>query len=76
MDHSALLYLVWKQELTGKLARSTLLLQKFEFNILHRLGVHHATTDYRSRLESGKEGTGGKDDYPDAQLFHVETMQS
>ena len=73
VDHSALLYLVSKQELTGKLARWTLVLQDFEFDILHR-PVQHAIADYLSRLESGEEGTGVKDDFPDAQLFRVETM--
>ena len=46
VDHSALLYLVSKQELTGKLARWTLLLEEFEFDILHWLGVQHAIADY------------------------------
>ena len=57
MDHSTLLYLVSKQELTGKPARWTLLLQEFEFNIVHRLGVQHAVADYLSWLESGEKGT-------------------
>ena len=48
VDHSALLYLVSKQELTGKLACWTLLLQEFEFDILHQLGVQHAIDDYRA----------------------------
>ena len=74
VDHSAVLYLVSKQELTGKLARWTLLLQEFEFDILHRQGVQNAIADYLSRLESGEEGTRVKDDFPDAQLFRVETM--
>ena len=39
VDHSALLYLVSKQELTGKLVPWTLLLQEFEFDILHRLSA-------------------------------------
>ena len=39
VDHSALLYLVSKHELTRNLARWTLLLQEFKFNILDRLGV-------------------------------------
>ena len=60
VDHSALLYLVSKQELTGKLARWTLLLQEFEFDILHRPGVQHAIADYLSHLYSGE------DDFPDA----------
>ena len=75
MDHSTLLYLVSKQELTGKPARWTLLLQEFEFNIVHRLGVQHAVADYLSRLESGEEGARVKDDFPDGQLFRVEMVR-
>ena len=35
VDHSALIYLVSKVSLIGKLARWTLLLQEFEFEIYH-----------------------------------------
>ena len=48
MDHSALLYLVYKASLTGKLARSTVLLHEFEFDIVYRLGAEHMVTDYMS----------------------------
>ena len=72
VDHSALLYLVSKQELTGKLAHWMLLLQEFEFDILHWPRVQHVVANYLSRLESGEEGTGVKDDFPDDQLFRVE----
>ena len=75
VDHYALLYLVSKQELIGKLARWTLLLQKFEFDILHRLGVQHVVADYLSQLEWGEAGTGVKDDFPDGQLFWVDTVR-
>ena len=39
VDHAALLYLVSKQALTGKLARWMLLLQEFDFDIEHRPGT-------------------------------------
>ena len=74
VDHLALVYLVCKQELTGKLARWTFLLQEFEFDILHRPGAQHAIADYLSHLESGEEGLGVHDDFPDAQVFQVETL--
>ena len=35
VDHLALLYLVSKASLTGEIARWTLLLQEFEFDIFH-----------------------------------------
>ena len=38
--------------------------------------MQHAIADYLSRLDSVEEGTGVKDDFPDAQLFRVETVQS
>ena len=70
VDHSVLLYLVSKQELTRKLARWTLLLQEFEFDILHRPGVQHVVADYLSCLASGdSEGKGVKDDFPNSPLF-------
>mgnify|MGYP006982084761 FL=1 len=68
VDHSALLYMVSKASLTGKIARWTLLLQEFEFDIFHRPGVQHAVADYLSRLESGEAGDGVRDEFPDAEL--------
>ena len=73
MDHSALLYLVSKALLTGKLARWMLLLQEFEFEIYHRPGVLHAIADYLSRLESGEVGDRVRDELLDMQLFRVTT---
>mgnify|MGYP007007549728 CR=1 FL=1 len=34
----------------------------------------HVVEDYLSRLELGKEGIEVKDDFPDGQLFHVDTI--
>ena len=48
VDLSALLYVVSKQSLIRKLARWTLLLQEFEFNIVHRPGLQHVVPDYLS----------------------------
>mgnify|MGYP007132928434 CR=1 FL=1 len=62
VDHAALLYLVSKQSLTGKLARWMLLLQEFEFKIQYRPGTPHAVADYPSHIENGEEATGC-DDY-------------
>ena len=50
------------------------MLQEFEFDILHRPRVQHAIADYLSRLESGEEGIGVKDDFPNAHLFWVDTV--
>jgi hypothetical protein len=50
VHHLALVYLVSKASLTGKLARWTLLLQEYEFDIVHRPGAQHAVADYLSRV--------------------------
>ena len=73
VDHSALLYLVLKASLTGKITRWTLLLQEFEFDIFHRPSAQHAVADYLSRLESGEVGDGVRDKFPDAELFRITT---
>jgi hypothetical protein len=69
--HSALVYLVSKALLTGKLARWTLLLQEYEFDIVHRPGIQHAVADYLSLLESREALTGVADAFPDAAVLAV-----
>jgi hypothetical protein len=71
VDHSALVYLVSKASLTGKLPRWTLLLQVYEFEIVHRPGAQHAVADYLSRLESGEALAGVADDFPNAGVMMV-----
>jgi hypothetical protein len=41
-----------------------LLLQEYEFDIIHRPGVQHAVADYLLRLESGEATTEVADDFP------------
>ena len=65
VDHLALIYLVSKVSLTGKITRWTLLLQEFDFDIYHRPGVQHAVVDYLSRLEFGEAGDRLRDEFPD-----------
>ena len=69
VDHAALLYLVSKQSLTGKLARWMLLLQEFEFDIHHRPGTQHVVADYLSRLENGVDAVKDDDDFPDGAIL-------
>jgi hypothetical protein len=66
VHHLALVYLVSKASLTGKLAWWTLLLQEYEFDIVHRLGAQHAMADYLSRLESREAPAGVANDFLDA----------
>ena len=72
VDHSALLYLVRQQNLTGRLARWVLLLQEFDFEVIHRPGNQNLVADYLSRLDSGEPPNGINDDLPDAALFGVQ----
>ena len=72
VDHAALLYLVSKQTLTGKLTRWMLLLQEFEFDIQHWPGMQHAVADYLSRIENGANTVNGDDDFPDGAILHIE----
>ena len=72
-DHSALLYLVSKASLTSKIARWTLLLQEFKFDIFHQPGVQHVVADYLCRLESEEAGNGVQDEFTDAELFRITT---
>ena len=60
-----------KASLTRKLARWTLLLHEFEFDIYHRPRVQYVVTDYLSRLESGESSDGVHDEFSDAQLFKI-----
>ena len=69
VDHQALLYLIKKPMLIGKLARWMLLLQEFDFLIKHTPGKEHAIADYLSRLETGEVPTKVIDQLPDANLF-------
>ena len=69
MDHAALLYLVEKQALTGKLARWMLLLQEFDVVIQHRPGTQHAVADFLSKLDNGEQVTKDDDDFPDADIL-------
>ena len=73
VDHSALLYVVSKASLMGKLAQWTLLLQEIDFDIVHRPRVQHALADYLSRLESGEAPTGLKDDFLDKGVLKITT---
>ena len=76
VDHQALLYLVKKPQLTGRLARWMLLLQEFDFTIIHTRGKLHAIADYLSRIEHGEEAVGVSDQLPDASIYAIRTFQT
>ena len=49
MDHQPLKWLMTNDKLTGKLARWALILQEYEFEVIHRPGVTHQNADTMSR---------------------------
>lgn len=49
-DHAPLLYLMANLNLTGQYARWALMLQEYEFDMVHRAGVKHQNADALSRL--------------------------
>ncbi|MCO5581181.1 hypothetical protein L7F22_035079 [Adiantum nelumboides] len=69
VDHLALLYLIRQQNLTRSLARWVLLLQEFEFEVIHCARAQHVVADYLSRLDSGEMSIGISDEFLDASLF-------
>ena len=76
VDHQALIYLVNKSEPVGRLARWVLLLQEFDYKVIHRPGRQHAIVDYLSRLEIEEPPTRILDDVPDAKLFQISQNSS
>ena len=48
-DHSALQYLMTLKNPTGRLARWTIFLSQFDYEIVHRKGKKHCNADYLSR---------------------------
>ena len=76
VDHQALIYLVNKPQPIGRLARWILLLQEFDYSIVHRPGREHLVADYLSRLESGEPPEGISDDSPYADLFQIQATKS
>jgi len=49
-DHAALLWLMETKELSGQYARWALILQEFDFEVLHRPGITHQNADAVSRM--------------------------
>lgn len=76
VDHQALIYLVNKPQPTGRIARWILLLQEFDYSVIHRTGREHLVADYLSRLESGEPPEGILDELPDAELFQIQAEQT
>ena len=66
VDHQALLHMVNKSIIQGRISRCLLLLQEFTFKIIVRTGRKHVSSDHLSRLKTREPADGVNDDFPDA----------
>ena len=72
VDHQALLYLVNRPVVSGRIARWMLLLQEYNFEVVYKPGRSHVMVDHLSRIESGEDSSGVQDQFPYASLFMVQ----
>ncbi|MCO5604386.1 hypothetical protein L7F22_058551 [Adiantum nelumboides] len=70
-DHQALLYLINKVVIQGKLIRWMMFLMEFEFKIFHKPRKSHCGADYLSRNIEGNEPESLRDESVDAELFQT-----
>lgn len=72
VDHQALMYLVNKPVIQGRVSRWLILLQEFSFKIIVFPRKSHLIADQLSRIKSGEvPGSGVNEDFPDAHLFQI-----
>ena len=72
-DHSALKYLLSKNNARPRLIRWVLLLQEFDLEIRDKKGIENLVADHLSRIEEElyKKGHPIQDSFPDEQLFMI-----
>jgi hypothetical protein len=73
-DHSAPRCLVNKPVLRGRICRWLLLFQEFDFEVLVKPGRLNARLDHLPRITNGEEPNKLEDNFLDAQLFSVQTV--
>ncbi len=69
VDHMALVYLVNKPQVFSRLARWFLLILKYDFKVVYKLGRSHLMVDALSKLPNQTESIGVPDQTCDAHMF-------
>lgn len=67
VDHQALLYVINKVLIQGRLMQWMLFLLEYDFKIFHKSGKQHHDADFLSRSADGEQSI--RDDPTDAELF-------
>ena len=73
-NHKALLYLVNKPCIMGRIVQWFLILLEFDFTIVVKKGITHQRADHLSKLINGEALVEIPDDFLDAYLFNVEMV--
>jgi hypothetical protein len=73
IDHQPIKWLMINDKLIGKLARWALILQKYEFKVIHRLGITHQNVDTMSRrpLTTSEDFSKAKQNFDQIPAIHV-----
>lgn len=71
VDHQALLDMVNKLVIQGRIIQWLLMLQEFTFKIIVQPGKKHVSTNHLSCLKTGEPTDKVNNDFPDAQLFQI-----
>jgi len=72
VDHMALVYLVNKPQISGRLTRWLLLFLEYDFKIIYKLGGSHLMANALSRLPNQIELIGVLDQTYDAHMFTLQ----
>jgi hypothetical protein len=72
-DHQLIKWLMTNDKLIGKLIRWVLILQEYEFKVIHRLGITHQNPDTMSRrpLITFEDFSKAKQDFDQILVVHV-----
>jgi hypothetical protein len=77
-DHQPIKWLMTNDKLTGKLARWVLILQEYEFKVIHRPSITHQNADTMSRrpLITSEDFSEARQDFDQIPAFHVSEASS